>query len=88
MSNKKHYFLLYLPAGKLIEIYAPSPKNRNSPMEYRVICKTRADIHTILNRILVGGFHPEFYTHNELLSPQNLKRCHFSFQRKVKDEET
>ena len=82
MTKKpKKYSLLYLPTGRCIEIFAPMTTNRMSSCSYRIAIKSRQDLLLILKAILEGEYHPEFYKYNEILKPDKLQSCFFSFQR-------
>ena len=84
MIKQKKYQLLYLPAGKLIEVLGPAhptPKTaQNIPFTWHVLVKNRSDLKTILNRIVAGQFPMEFFRRNEI-DPNNIKPCHFVFKR-------
>ena len=84
-NRKKRYNLLYLPAGKLLEIrglYTDKSK-------WHLISKNRSDLRGILNRILNRKFAPIFYIHNEITIPfDTLKNYHFSFQQVELKSET
>ena len=89
MKKQKKYNLLYLPAGKLIEIFGPqhpTPKGKASAaFEWHVVVKNRSDLKNILNRLLKGQFSTDFYRRNEIdleaLHESTLLQCHFIFQR-------
>lgn len=89
-GRQRKYNLLYLPAGKLVEILGPPhpiPKtSKNISLVWHTLSKNRSDLKEILNRILNGSFPITFYKHNEMISKDtlvhvNLKSCHFVFQR-------
>ena len=83
-SKRKKYHLLYLPAGKLIEVLGPAhptPKTaQNVPFTWHVLAKNRSDLKVILSRIIAGQFPVEFFKRNEI-TPYTAKPCHFVFQR-------
>ena len=80
-ETKKRYSLLYLPTGRYIEIFAPPVNHRTGVMCYRILINTRQVLSSTLKTIMEGQYHPDFYKHNELLSPEKLQSCFFSFQR-------
>jgi hypothetical protein len=89
-GRQRKYNLLYLPAGKLIEVLGPNhptpPQKLGStvPMSWHTLAKNRSDLKTILNRIMNGQFAMAFYQRNDMvehMQNRTLKSCHFVFQR-------
>ena len=85
MSNPKKYHLLYLPTGAMVEILGPAAEDKDAahklPVVWRKLSKSRQDLKKVLIRVLAGQFPSSFYTHNEMLTPRQLKSCHFVFQK-------
>jgi len=76
----KKYNLLYLPSGKTIEVLSVIC-SEGGIFEWHTLVKTRSDLRKFLIRALGGDFPSNFYVHNEMLFPPQLKFCHFIFQR-------
>ena len=81
----KKYNLLYLPSGKTIEVLSlitgSNKYSEGGIFEWHTLVKTRSDLRKFLIRALGGDFPSNFYVHNEMLFPPQLKFCHFIFQR-------
>ena len=87
IKKKKQYQLLYLPAGRFVEILAPKLEGRKTVslgnFEWHIIIKNRTDLRTILNKIINKAYPTAFYIRNEItITPtNNVHSCHFAFVR-------
>ena len=80
IKKKKQYQLLYLPAGKLVEVLDWQAGNISMyQLKWHVPTRNRTDLQNILTKIINRGYADNFYERNEIEG--RVYPCHFVFQR-------
>lgn len=91
IKKKKQYQLLYLPAGKLVEVLDWQPSKISMyQLKWHVPTRNRTDLQNMLTKIINRGYADNFYERNEMPNAivGRLYPCHFMFVRyKPKESE-
>ncbi len=84
IKKKKQYQLLYLPAGKLVEVLDwQAGKISMYQLKWHVPTRNRTDLQNMLTKIINRGYALNFYERNEMPNADEgrLYHCHFIFVR-------